>query len=183
MNSKTQDIVTENVIKAIKLKDYKISFEIIVNKYSKQLYWHIRRIVISHDDANDVLQNTFIKIWKYLPNFKGDSKIFTWLYRIATNESLTFLTKKKKTASINTDIIGECLVTQVEVSMDSTEIQKRLEEAIATLPDKQRVVFNLKYFEDLKYADIAIITDTSIGALKASYHIAVKKIEKYLIAN
>ncbi len=177
------DTITKNVLEGIRLKNYKKSFELIINAYHKQLYWHIRRIVISHDDANDVLQNTFIKVWKYLPKFKGDAKIYTWLYRIATNESLTFLEKKKKVQNINTGIIGERSVSQVEVSMNSTEIERRLEEAIATLPEKQRVVFNLKYFEDLKYAEIAEITTTSIGALKASYHLAVKKIEKYLTSD
>ena len=178
-----RDTITIKVLESINNKEYKKSFELIIATYHKQLYWHVRRIVVTHDDANDVLQNVFIKVWKYLPKFKGDAKVFTWLYRIATNESLTFLAKKKKVSSINTGIIGEPSVSQVEVSMDSSEIQRRLEEAIATLPDKQRVVFNLKYFEDLKYSEMASITNTSVGALKASYHLAVKKIEKYLTTN
>ncbi len=174
-DKKMSDKTTINVLDYNKRKDYKKSFELIINTYNKQIYWHIRRIVITHDDANDVLQNTFIKVWKYIPKFKGDSKVYTWLYRIATNESLTFLAKKKKVQNVNTGLIGERTVSQVEVSMNSNEIEKRLEEAIATLPEKQRAVFNLKYFEDLKYSEIAEITTTSIGALKASYHLAVKK--------
>ncbi|MFO7844109.1 MAG: RNA polymerase sigma factor [Bacteroidales bacterium] len=157
------------------------AFNLIVRKYQEKLYWHIRKIVISHDDADDILQNTFIKIWKGLDGFREDSKLYTWLYRIATNESLTFL-KQKKTKYLLpiVDYENQLKETlQSDEHFNGTEIQLKLQKAILKLPEKQRIVFNMKYFEEMKYDDMAEILKTSVGALKASYHHAVKKIENY----
>ena len=174
------DNITNKVINLISDKKYNDAFKLIVDNYNKKVYWHIRRIALNHDDTNDILQNTYIKIWKALPKFKGNSKIYTWIYRIATNESITFINKsKKQPISIETINVTEPYTNQID-QIDGNEIQQKLELAIATLPAKQRIVFNLKYFEELKYTEISKITSTSIGALKSSYHIAVKKIEKYL---
>lgn len=149
--------------------------------YNKRLYWHVRKIVICHDDANDVIQNTFIKVWKALPNFRGDSQLYTWLYRIATNEALSFLKKKKKHLFQSTDSVNFQLESKIDGSyFTGTEIEKKLQKAILTLPTKQRLVFNMKYFDELKYNEISEILGTSVGALKASYHHAKQKIEKYL---
>ncbi|PCI00762.1 MAG: RNA polymerase subunit sigma-70 [Flavobacteriaceae bacterium] len=150
--------------------------------YKERLYWHIRKIVISHDDADDVLQNTFIKVFKSIHNFKGDSKLFSWMYRIATNESITFINKRAKEnhidiSELHTEL-GASLQSDVYYSGD--EIQLILQKAILSLPQKQQLVFNMKYYEDLKYSEISEILDTSIGALKASYFHAVKKIEKLI---
>jgi RNA polymerase sigma factor (sigma-70 family) len=161
------------------------AFNLIVEMYKERLYWHIRKIVIDHDDTDDVLQNTFIKVWKGLPGFREDSLLFTWIYRIATNEALSFL-KQKRTKFIFP-------ITNVEKQISETlesdeyftgeEIQLKLQKAILTLPEKQRIIFNMKYFDEMKYEDISGILGTSVGALKASYHHAVKKIEKYLAEN
>lgn len=157
------------------------AFNLIVRKYQEKLYWHIRKIVIKHDDADDILQNTFIKIWKGLDGFREDSKLYTWLYRIATNESLTFL-KQKKTKYLLSIVDYE---NQLKETLESdehfngTEIQLKLQKAILGLPEKQRIVFNMKYFEEMKYDEMAQVLNTSVGALKASYHHAVKKIENY----
>lgn len=141
------------------------------------MYWHIRKMVLDHDDAHDVLQNTFIKVWKALPKFRGDSKLYTWLYRIATNESLNHLRSQKKTMA-DTDEIAYKLTG--DAYFDGDEIQAKLYEAIATLPEKQKAVFNLKYFEEMKYEEMSDVLETSVGALKASYHHAVNKIKAYL---
>lgn len=161
------------------------AFKKLVGDYKERLYWHIRNFVKSHDDADDVLQNTFIKVYRHIGNFKGDSKLYTWMYRIATNEALTFLDKKAKQLSISNEELQQLLVDNLEsdVYFEGDAIQLKLQKAIATLPDKQQLVFNLKYFEDLKYSEISEITDTSEGALKASYHLANKKIEAYLKSN
>ena len=156
------------------------AFKIIVNTYHQKIYWHVRRIVVHHDDANDVTQNTYLKIWKALPKFKGNSNIYTWIYRIATNEAITFLSKKKPSISFEDINFSEPISNFQTDLLNGNDIQLKLEKAILQLPPKQRIVFNLRYFEELKYKDIAKITDTSIGALKASYHLAVKKIENYL---
>lgn len=147
--------------------------------YKERLYWHIRNIVKSHDDADDVLQNTFIKIYRYIDKFKGDSKLYTWMYRIATNEALTFLSKQAKRKSITDEELQTSLIENLEsdVYFEGDEIAKKLQEAIATLPEKQRLVFNMRYFQELKYADISEITETSEGSLKASYHLASKKLK------
>ena len=159
-----------------------MAFNELVNCYQERLYWHIRRIVIDHDDADDVLQNTFIKAFKNLDKFREDSQLFTWLYRIATNESLTFLKKKKKNVFVSMDDVSRQLSSTLESApeLSGDAIQLKLQRAILTLPAKQRLVFNMKYFDEMKYEEIAQVTGTSVGALKASYHHAVKKIEAYV---
>lgn len=161
------------------------AFRKLMADYKERLYWHIRNIVKSHDDADDVLQNTFIKIYRYIDKFKGDSKLYTWMYRIATNEALTFLSKQAKRKSITDEELQTSLIENLEsdVYFEGDEIAKKLQEAIATLPEKQRLVFNMRYFQELKYSDISEITETSEGSLKASYHLASKKIEEYLKTN
>ncbi|MBS3772381.1 MAG: RNA polymerase sigma factor [Bacteroidales bacterium] len=166
--------------------DFKeFAFKTIIGKYQERLYWHIRKIVITHEDSDDILQNTFIKIWKGLDHFREDSRLYTWLYRIATNESLTFLKQKRKRRYVPFLDIETHLINQLESDeyVNGDQIQKKLQKAILKLPEKQRLVFNMKYFDDLKYEDMSEILDTSVGALKASYHHAVKKIEKYLQEN
>lgn len=158
------------------------AFESIVNNFSEKLYWQIRHMVLSHDDANDILQNTFIKAWMNLDSFMGYSKISTWLYRIAVNETLTFLNKQKQTVSIYSDSNEDLSVAdslEGDTYFDGNETERQLQEAIATLPEKQRMVFNMKYFNEMKYEEISEALGTSVGALKASYHIAVKKIEEF----
>jgi RNA polymerase sigma-70 factor, ECF subfamily len=160
------------------------AFRAILKAYKEKLYYHVRKIVIDHDDADDITQEAFIKIWRNLDKFRGDSKLYTWLYRIATNEALTFLQKKKRDMSVSIDD-NEMLVNHLtsptsDTYLDGNEIEMKLQKALLTLTDKQRVVFNLKYFEELKYDEIAEITETSVGGLKATYHYAVKKIEEYL---
>jgi RNA polymerase sigma-70 factor (ECF subfamily) len=156
------------------------TFEQLVNQYSEQLYWQVRRIVLSHEDANDVLQNVFLKAWSKLDTFHQESKISTWLYRIALNESLDFM-RKKKTQMVSTDddetTVGNMLMADEYFS--GTEVEALLQEAIAQLPDVQRTVFNMRYFDDMKYSEISEILQTSEGSLKASYHIAVKKISEF----
>ncbi|WP_339662888.1 RNA polymerase sigma factor [Croceibacter atlanticus] len=161
------------------------AFRKLMADYKERLYWHIRNIVKSHDDADDVLQNTFIKIYRYIDKFKGDSKLYTWMYRIATNEALTFLSKQAKRKSITDEELQTSLIENLEsdVYFEGDEIAKKLQEVIATLPEKQRLVFNMRYFQELKYSDISEITETSEGSLKASYHLASKKIEEYLKTN
>ncbi|NOU60528.1 RNA polymerase sigma factor [Marinifilum caeruleilacunae] len=159
------------------------AFSLLVKKYQERLYWQIRKIVLSHDDADDVLQNTFVKIWKGLLNFRYDAKLFTWMYRIATNESLTFLKDKQRRniAFANKDV-EEMLMANLEADeyFDGDQAQIEFQKAILQLPEKQRLVFNMKYFDELKYEEISEILETSVGALKASYHHAVKKIESLL---
>ena len=158
------------------------AFKTLLTLYKERLYWHIRNIVKSHDDADDVLQNTFIKVYKNIHNFKGDSKLFSWMYRIATNESITFINKNAKRLQITNEEIQQLEISKLtsDIYFNGNDIQLKLQKAIATLPQKQQLVFNMKYFEDIKYKDMANILETSEGALKASYHIAVKKIEAYL---
>ncbi len=158
------------------------AFNLIVRKYQERLYWHIRRIVINHQDADDILQNTFIKVWKALGQFREEAELFTWLFKIATNESLTFL-KKEKRKRILFPGLNEKAGQQNFAESDlfsGNEIQVKLQEAILKLPKKQQLVFNMKYFDDMKYNEMSEILETSVGALKASYHHAVKKIEKEL---
>ncbi len=161
------------------------AFGLVLKKYKKQIYWHIRKIVISHDDADDVAQNTFVKIWKSLPEFRGESKLFTWIYRIATNEAITFLNQKKKKIVISFTSVEEYLKNTLEsdVYFSGSEIQMKLQKAILELPEKQRIVFNMKYFDEMQYDEMSEILDTSVGALKASYHHAVKKVEDFLKNN
>lgn len=176
----------EQLLEQLKSKTHKNqAFKVLLNLYKERLYWHIRNIVKSHDDTDDVLQNTFIKIFKNIDNFKGDSKLFSWMYRIATNESITYINKKAKRLQISNEEVQKLTINNLtsDVYFEGDEIQLKLQQAIATLPEKQQLVFNMKYFEDLKYKDISEILETSEGALKASYHIAVKKIEAYLTQN
>ena len=158
------------------------AFRELVSLYKERLYWHIRNMVKDHDDTDDVLQNTFIKIFSNIEGFKGDSKLFSWMYRIATNEAINHLNQKARKLNINYEGIQEHLVNNLEsdVYFEGDEIQLKLQKAIASLPEKQQQVFNMKYFEELKYREISDILGTSEGALKASYHIAVKKIEDFL---
>lgn len=157
----------------------------LVDKYSQKLYWHIRRLVILHDDADDALQNTFINVWKNSGTFRGDSSLYTWLYKIATNEALALLNKRKKTAYVPLEDLESFFATAPEGStwFDGDEAELKLQNAILKLPEKQRVVFNMKYYDDMSYEDMSKVLNTSEGALKASYHHAVKKIEKYLLSN
>ncbi len=159
------------------------AFNLLAAEYSERLYWHIRRIVIDHQDADDVLQNTLVKVWKNLENFRGESGLFTWLFRIATNESLGLIKSRKKHMHSGADQEFENGLSknlEADPWFDGDEIQLKLQQAILSLPEKQRLVFNLKYFEEMKYEEMSETLDTSVGALKASYHHAVKKIEKYL---
>ena len=155
----------------------------IVKKYQERLYWHIRRMVVGHDDANDVLQNVFIRVWNNLENFREDSKLYTWLYRIATNECLTFLEQQKRKASVPLGDVEEGLSNQVKADrdFDANKIEWKLQLAIQRLPEKQRLVFNLRYYDEMPYEEMSKVLETSEGALKASYHHAVKKIEDYLL--
>lgn len=161
------------------------AFRTLITLYKERLYWHIRNIVKSHDDSDDVLQNTFIKIYKNIHNFKGDSKLFSWMYRIATNESITFINQNAKKLQITSEEAQSSAINKLtsDVYFEGDAIQLQLQKAIATLPRKQQLVFNMKYFQDLKYSEISDILETSEGALKTSYHIAVKKIETYLSQN
>jgi RNA polymerase sigma-70 factor (ECF subfamily) len=161
------------------------AFETLLIQYQKPLYNHIRNIVLNHDDANDVLQNTFLKIFRYLKNFKGDSKLFSWMYRIATNEAITFLNQKAKISGVTSEALQSKLVENLtsDSYFDGDAIQLKLQKAIASLPEKQQLVFKMRYFEEIKYEDLSEILNTSVGALKASYHHAVKKIEMFMTTN
>lgn len=159
------------------------ALERLISKYQQRLYWHIRKIVISHDDSDDVLQNTFIKIWKGLENFKGESQLYTWIYRIATNEALGLLRQKQRNQTTSIHPIEYELSKNLESDAYFTgdEIQLKLQQAILTLPEKQRLVFNMRYYDETPYEEMSQILETSVGALKASYHIAAKKIENFLV--
>jgi RNA polymerase sigma-70 factor (ECF subfamily) len=158
------------------------AFKELISLYKERLYWHVRKIVISHDDADDVLQNTFIKIYKNIGKFKQESKLFSWMYRIATNEAITFINKRNKERKVEISEVQEHLVSTLEsdIYFSGEEIQAILQKAIASLPQKQQLVFNMKYFDNIKYTQISEILGTSVGALKASYFHAVKKIESYI---
>ena len=161
------------------------AFTAIIKKYQEKLYWHIRRMVIDHDDANDVLQNMFIKVWKGLENFREDSRLYTWMYRIATNECLSFIEQQKRRASVSMDEVGEGLANKVKAdsNFDGNRLEWKLQLAIQQLPEKQRVVFNLRYYDEMPYEEMSRVLDTSEGALKASYHHAAKKIEAFIREN
>ncbi|MGL2999502.1 RNA polymerase sigma factor [Flavobacterium sp. RSSB_23] len=161
------------------------AFEQLLKEYQKPLYHHIRNIVLNHDDTDDVLQNTFIKVFRYLKDFKGDSKLFSWMYRIATNEALTFLSQKAKKNNLSSQELQEKTIQnlQSDVYFEGDEIQLKLHKAIARLPEKQQLIFKMKYFEELKYEEISEILGTSVGGLKASYHHATKKIEAFVTEN
>lgn len=155
----------------------------IIKKYQEKLYWHIRRMVVDHDDANDVLQNMFIKVWKNLDNFREDSQLYTWMYRIATNESLTFLEQQKKRSSVSLSNEESNLTNklQADKDFDGNKLEWKLQMAIQQLPEKQKAVFNLRYYDEMPYQEMSVVLETSEGALKASYHHAVKKIEDYIL--
>lgn len=158
------------------------AFNLIVKRYQERLYWHIRKILIDHDDTDDTLQEAFMKAWRALENFRDESSLFTWLYRIGTNEALTFLRRKKRHNVLSLTTVEHALTESLEsdVYFSGTAIQNKLQKAILSLPEKQRLVFNMKYFDEMKYEEMAEILNTSVGSLKASYHHAVKKIEKCL---
>lgn len=170
-----------------RLKDEKeraAAFSVIVNRYSQQIYWHIRRMVLSHEDTDDLVQNTFIKAWTNIDKFRGDSQISTWLYRIAINETLNFLNKNRNnTVSINSPEGAIADQLESDPFFNGERADVLFSEAVSRLPEKQRMAFNMKYFENMKYEEMSEILGTSVGALKASYHIAVKKIEDYLENN
>ncbi|HHP7241421.1 MAG TPA: RNA polymerase sigma factor [Cyclobacteriaceae bacterium] len=157
-------------------------FNLLVREYQERVYWLIRKMVINHDDADDLVQEVFVKVWKNLSKFREDSKLFTWIYRIATNECLNFLNKKKKRYFLSINDASKELSEKIDNSphISGDEIQRKLQKSILKLPEKQRLVFNMKYYENLKFDEIAEITKTSVGALKTSYHLAVKKIEEYV---
>jgi RNA polymerase sigma-70 factor (ECF subfamily) len=160
------------------------AFNLLLKKYQQKLYWHIRRMVIDHDDSDDIVQDTFVKIWKNLPNFRNDAQLYTWMYRIATNECITFLNKKKQKNNIPLDDVAYELADTLADStyFNGDKAQLKLQQAILTLPEKQRLVFNMKYYDDMKYEQMSDVLGTSVGALKASFHLAVKKIESYLLS-
>ncbi|PRD46250.1 RNA polymerase sigma factor [Sphingobacterium haloxyli] len=162
------------------------AFGYLLKKYQQKIYWHVRRMVIDHDDADDVVQDIFIKVWRNLEKFREDSQLYTWLYRIATNECITFLNRKKQKQSMSLDDDSSAYLAETLTEgsyFNGDQAQMKLQQALLTLPDKQRLVFNMKYFEDLKYDEISEILGTSVGALKASYHLAVKKIEHFFTSH
>ena len=178
----SKDYNEEMIIAQLKDENLRAAaFSVIVKKHSEEIYRHIRRMVLVHEDADDIAQNTFIKAWMNIGTFQGKSRISTWLYRIAINETLTFLNKNKGTL-VSLDTPEGAIAEQLESDtfFNGDKADAMLQEAIARLPEKQRLVFNMKYYEEMKYEEISAILDTSVGALKASYHIAVKKIEEYL---
>ncbi len=169
------------IIELFHLKNKKEeAFRLLVDKYKEKLYWHIRKMVLNHEDTNDILQNTFVKIWQGLKEFRYESGLYTWMYRIATNESINFLNEKKRKVYGNSGEITEALENMLEsdVYFSGDEIQKELQKAILKLTDRQRLIFNMKYFDDMPYEDIAAILEVAVGTLKATYHNAVKKIEE-----
>ena len=158
------------------------AFDNIVSSYTERLYWHIRRFTYSHDDSNDLLQDIFIKVWSSLPNFRGDSQLYTWIYRIATNEVLNHMRKQRFRAMVSLDSEANFLAKKIDEDayFNGDELQRELHKAIQRLPEKQRIVFCFRYFDEMKYEEISEITDTSVGALKASYHFAYNKIKEDL---
>ncbi|MCD8741686.1 sigma-70 family RNA polymerase sigma factor [Mucilaginibacter roseus] len=161
------------------------AFNLLLKKYQQKIYWHVRRMVIDHDDADDLTQDVFVKIWKNLPGFRNDAQLYTWMYRIATNECITFLNRKKMKNNVPLDDVayelGDTLADSTYFNGDKAQL--KLQQALLTLPEKQRLVFNMKYFDDMKYEEISDVLGTSVGALKASFHLAVKKIEAYLLSS
>lgn len=172
------------ILSLLQNKDsYEQGFKLLMTQYQEPIYWHIRRMVLVHDDANDVVQNTFVKVFKSINRFEGRSKLYTWLYRIATNEAITFLNKRKKDQTTSIDDEENFLSEQLmaDTYFDGDIIQQKFKKALSTLPEKQRIVFSLRYYEEMSYKDMSQILETSEGALKASYHHAAKKIEAFLI--
>lgn len=158
------------------------AYTAIIRKYQEKLYWHLRRMVVNHDDANDVLQNVLIRVWNGLEKFREDSQLYTWLYRVATNECLTYLEQQKKRASVSLSEVETGLENKIraEQNFDANKLEWRLQLAIQQLPEKQRIVFQLRYYDEMPYEEMSRVLETSEGALKASYHHAVKKIEDYI---
>ncbi len=171
--------------KLVSVKDKDEAFKELLHLYKERLYWHIRKMVLNHDDADDVLQNTYIKVFQNIQNFKGESKVYSWMYRIATNEAITFLKAKAKRNNNSIEKERELAIKNLETDIyfEGSEIQLKLQRAIGTLPEKQQLVFNMKYFDETTYEELSEILETSVGALKSSYHIAVKKITAYLTEN
>lgn len=178
----TDEITLISQLQNAKTKE--LAFRELISQYKERLYWHIRKIVISHYDTDDVLQNTFIKIFKNIDNFKAESKLYSWMYRIATNEAITFINKKAKEKKVDITDYQQEMANNLEDDnwFSGDEIQLILQKAIATLPQKQQLIFNMKYFDEMKYSEISEILETSVGGLKASYHHAVKKIEAYIVS-
>ena len=159
------------------------AFTEIVKKYQERLYWHIRRMLVDHEDANDTLQNVFIRVWNALAGFREDAQLYTWLYRIATNECLTFLEQKKKKAVVSLNELESGLSNKIKADkdFDANKLEWKLQLAIQQLPEKQRVVFMLRYYDEMPYEEMSVVLETSAGALKASYHHAAKKIEDFIL--
>jgi RNA polymerase sigma factor (sigma-70 family) len=158
------------------------AYTAVIKKYQEKLYWHVRRMVIEHEDANDVLQNVFIRVWNALENFREDSQLYTWLYRIATNECLTYIEQQKKRSAVSLSEVETGLSNKIKADshFDANKLEWKLQLAIQQLPEKQRIVFNLRYYDEMPYEEMSRVLETSEGALKASYHHAVKKIEDYI---
>ncbi len=158
------------------------AFGELVSRYQERLYWHIRRIVLNHEDSDDVLQNTFLKVWKNVGSFREESSLYTWIYRIATNEAITFINSRKRQSLLSIQDVNTLLLDRMEADQyfEGDDIREKLQKAILRLPDKQRVVFNMRYFEEMPYQQMSEILDTTVGALKASFHHAMKKVEEYL---
>jgi RNA polymerase sigma factor, sigma-70 family len=180
MRRNTEDDIVELLKEPQKQR---AAFTQIVTEYSEKLYWHIRKMVLSHDDANDLLQNTFLKAWVNIESFRGDSLLSTWLYKIAINECLTFLNKQRNQNNVSIDDTDVFLLEKLKGDsfFDGDAAQMKLQEAILSLPEKQRLVFTMKYYDEVKYEDMSKMLDTSVGALKASYHHAMKKVEAFLL--
>ena len=176
------NLKSDSDILALLETDVNKGFRVIVERYSTRLYWHIRRLVILHEDADDALQNTFVNAWRNISNFRSESSVYTWLYAIATNEALSLINKMTRNSAVSLDDLGTWFADSKEGStwFDGDQAQLKLQNAILKLPEKQRIVFNMKYFENMTYEDMSIVLNTSVGALKASYHHAVKKIENIL---
>lgn len=183
-----KDIPTEDSELIARLRDEttcRDAFNDVIRLYSEPLYWQIRRMVENHDDTDDILQNTFLKAWSSIENFRGEAKLSTWLYKIAINESISFLSRERRRNNISIDDEASMLVNAIEADqwVDGDQLASELRKAIARLPEKQRLVFNMKYYDEMKYEQMSDILGTSVGALKASYHLAVKKIEQYFADN
>ncbi len=175
------EVTDQQILETYKKGKQDLAFSQLMTKYQERIYWHIRRMVLKHDDANDIIQNTFIKAWKGLEKFREEANLYTWLYRIATNETITFINQNKKRLAQNIDDVAEVLQQEkTDNHYTGEEIKIKLQQAISTLPEKQKLVFNMKYFQEMKYQDMADILGGSVGSLKASYFHAVKKIEEFL---
>jgi len=182
-NSVSEELSDKELLERFRNPDTRnYSFNLLIRKYQKKVYWHVRRLVIVHDDADDVTQETFVKVWKHLDSFKEQSQLFTWIYRIATNEAISFLRKKRTRFFIPMIQVERKLARTLKDDnfFNGDEIQLKLQQAILKLPEKQRIVFNMKYYDELKYEEMSEVLGTSVGALKASYHHAVKKIEEHI---